>query len=69
MYLSRYVFYKIEYDAEHQPNIHSVHVQTFSTPQEENSVVRVRRRAGYQTLRVNDNIYKIIEATLRVSAS
>lgn len=63
MYVSHYVFYKVDY-----PNgeawVHSVVLRTFYAPQEENSVTRDMRKDGYKTLRVRDDIYRIIEAAM-----
>jgi hypothetical protein len=65
MYIARYIFYKVDYPGDGSANITDVHCQTFGTPQLENSVTRVKRQEGFMTLRVNETIYKIIEATVK----
>lgn len=63
MYISHYVFYKIDYP-NGEPWVHSVTLRTFGTPQEENSVTREMRRQEYRTLRVKEDIYRIIQAAM-----
>ena len=68
MYIARYVFYKVDFDAEGQGTVHSVHLQEFQSPQMENSVTRMKRQEGFKTLRVNENIYRIIGAVMTIPA-
>lgn len=66
MYISHYVFYKVDYDENGQGTVHSVHLQTFVTQQLENSVTRMKRQEGFETLRVDENIYNIIGAVMTI---
>ena len=63
MYTAKYVFYKIDYDHLGQETVHSVKLQEFNKPQEEITVTRDRRREGFKTLRVSNDIYRILSAT------
>jgi hypothetical protein len=62
MYISRYVFYKVQYPKPGEPLIKDIRLEVFDTPQAEHSKTRKMREQGFKTLRVNEHIYKLMLA-------
>lgn len=64
MYISHYIFYKVDYSNPGVHRYHDLHVMEFTTPQEEHSYCREQRAEGYFTKHLNVDLYRIFEAAL-----
>lgn len=69
MYISYFLFYRVEYPSPGEMKIHEMSVHTFGSPQEENTKVREMRRNGYMTKRLNSVDRDLFEAALRQGPS